>query len=77
MINNEGLLNTCCPTKCELIYVYNFKVENRKYKGYKTGSALFQNRLARIISGDFSLICGRSKQDLIMAVLIEVPIARW
>ena len=42
MINNEGLLNTCCPTKCELIYVYNFKVENRKYKGYETGFLFFK-----------------------------------
>jgi len=30
--NNEGLLNTCCRTKCELIHVYNLKVEKRNYK---------------------------------------------
>ena len=28
----KGLLNTCCRTKCELIHVYNFKVENTKIK---------------------------------------------
>ena len=30
--NNEGLLNTCCGTRCELTHVYNFKTGNRKYK---------------------------------------------
>jgi len=30
--SNEGLLNTCCRTKCELILVYNFKLETRKHK---------------------------------------------
>ena len=30
--NNEGLLNTCCGTRCELTHVYNFKqeIENTK-----------------------------------------------
>ena len=30
--DNEGSLYTSCHTKCELIHVNNFKVENTKYK---------------------------------------------
>jgi len=67
--NNEGLLNTCCGTRCKLTHVCNVKTGNRKHKNTNLRGLGLQKCLKTILKIRFT----RNYKETVYYIFKNLP----